>query len=176
MTACTIPAIGVRPPLLILVIVRAMAPVAGIPPKMGEAMLAIPCPISSVFELWWSPITPSATVADSSDSMAPSTAIVTAGPTNPLIVSHVSSGTTAPGRVELMLKRSPMVSMVVTPAYSLSSRATMVMRIIATNEPGSAFSGDRWNIRASMGQEAMSVTLNIPTIADHVSMVPICAK
>ena len=50
-TACTIPAIGVRPPLLMLVIVRAMAPVAGIPPNIGEARLATPCATSSVFEL-----------------------------------------------------------------------------------------------------------------------------
>ena len=42
-TECTIPAIGVRPPLLMLVIVRAMAPVAGIPPNIGEARLATPC-------------------------------------------------------------------------------------------------------------------------------------
>ena len=41
-TAWTMPATGVRPPLLILVIVRAMAPVAGIPPKRGEAILASP--------------------------------------------------------------------------------------------------------------------------------------
>ena len=34
-TACTTPATGVRPPLVMLVIVRAMAPVTGIPPKKG---------------------------------------------------------------------------------------------------------------------------------------------
>ena len=33
-TACTIPATGVRPPFFTFVAVRAMAPVAGIPPKM----------------------------------------------------------------------------------------------------------------------------------------------
>ena len=141
--ACMMPAIGVRPPLLIFVMVRAMAPVAGIPPKIGEAMFAIPCPISSVFELWWSPMTPSATVADSSDSIAPRTAMVTAGPTSPLTVSHVSSGTTAPGSVELMLKRSPMVSTLVTPAYCFSSRTATVMMIMATSEPGNALSGDK---------------------------------
>ena len=46
--ACTIPAIGVRPPFLMLVAVRAMAPVAGMPPNSGVTMLAMPCPISSV--------------------------------------------------------------------------------------------------------------------------------
>lgn len=33
---CTIPAIGVRPPFFTLAAVRAMAPVAGIPPKRPE--------------------------------------------------------------------------------------------------------------------------------------------
>jgi len=41
-SAWTIPATGVRPPLRTLVAVRAMAPVAGIPPNSGEAMLARP--------------------------------------------------------------------------------------------------------------------------------------
>ena len=58
------PATGVRPPLLILVIVRAMAPVAGMPPNSGVSRLAAPCAISSVFESWRSPVTPSATVAE----------------------------------------------------------------------------------------------------------------
>ena len=64
-TACTMPATGVFPPLLMFAMVRAMAPVAGIPPNSGVAMLATPCAISSVLESCLSPITPSATVADS---------------------------------------------------------------------------------------------------------------
>ena len=48
--ACMMPATGVRPPLLMLVIVRAMAPVAGIPPNSGDARLAMPWAISSVLE------------------------------------------------------------------------------------------------------------------------------
>ena len=42
-SAWTIPAIGVRPPFFTLVAVRAMAPVAGMPPKSGETTLAKPC-------------------------------------------------------------------------------------------------------------------------------------
>ena len=72
------PATGVLPPLLMLVIVRAIAPVAGIPPKKGTTTFATPCAMSSVLELCLSPITPSATMADSRDSMAPSMAIVNA--------------------------------------------------------------------------------------------------
>ena len=41
-TACTIPATGVRPPTRTLVAVRAIAPVAGIPPNSGDARLAMP--------------------------------------------------------------------------------------------------------------------------------------
>ncbi len=77
-TACITPATGERPPLLMLVIVRAMAPVAGIPPKNGVTMLATPCATSSMFELCRLPITPSATVADNRDSIAPSMAMVNA--------------------------------------------------------------------------------------------------
>ena len=47
---CTIPAMGVRPPFLILVAVRAIAPVAGIPPKIEEKILAVPCATSSILE------------------------------------------------------------------------------------------------------------------------------
>ena len=49
------PATGVRAPARMLVAVRAMAPVAGSPPKSGEAMLAMPWAISSTFGLWRSP-------------------------------------------------------------------------------------------------------------------------
>ncbi len=41
-TACTIPAIGVRPPFLMLAAVLAIAPVAGIPPNSAEPTLPIP--------------------------------------------------------------------------------------------------------------------------------------
>ena len=39
---CTIPAMGVRPPFLMLAAVRAMAPVAGIPPNRAEAIFPAP--------------------------------------------------------------------------------------------------------------------------------------
>ncbi len=40
--ACVIPATGVRPPFLTFVAVRAIAPVAGMPPNSEEAMFATP--------------------------------------------------------------------------------------------------------------------------------------
>ena len=80
--ACVRPAIGVVPPLRMLVAVRAIAPVAGIPPKSGDAMLATPWATSSVFARCRLPVSESATTADSSDSMAASSAMVNAGVTS----------------------------------------------------------------------------------------------
>lgn len=48
-TAWTMPAMGVRPPLLMFAAVRAMAPVAGMPPNGAEAMLPVPCATNSMF-------------------------------------------------------------------------------------------------------------------------------
>ena len=45
--ACTMPATGVRPPARTLVTVRAIVPVAAIPPNNGLTRLAMPCAISS---------------------------------------------------------------------------------------------------------------------------------
>src|SRR3546814_2767145 len=50
-----------------LVAVRAMAPVAAIPPNSGRIRLATPWPMSSWFESCRVPAIPSATVADSSE-------------------------------------------------------------------------------------------------------------
>ena len=78
-----IPAIGVCAPERMLVAVRAIAPVAGSPPNMGETMLATPCAISSTLGLWRSLLMRSDTTADMSDSIAPSIATVKAGPSSP---------------------------------------------------------------------------------------------
>ena len=90
--AWTIPATGVRPPLFTFVAVRAIAPVAGIPPKSGETMFATPWATSSMFERCLPPIMPSATTADSSDSIPASSAIVKAGPTSAVAVPSVTCG------------------------------------------------------------------------------------
>ena len=48
-TEWTMPATGVAAPARTLVTVRAIVPVAGMPPKNGVTMLATPCAISSWF-------------------------------------------------------------------------------------------------------------------------------
>ena len=70
---------GVRPPLLILVIVRAVAPVTGRPPRKGTTILAIPKAISSVLGECLSLIIPSTIRAVSKLSIAASKAIEKAG-------------------------------------------------------------------------------------------------
>ncbi|MPN01105.1 hypothetical protein SDC9_148308 [bioreactor metagenome] len=70
---------GLLPPFFTLAAVLAIAPVAGIPPKIPEATFATPWAINSMFESCFPPIIPSATTAESSDSMAASIAIVKAG-------------------------------------------------------------------------------------------------
>ena len=109
------------------------------PPKMGEAMLAMPWAISSVLESWRSPMTPSATAADSNDSMAPSTAMVMATGNRFFTASQLRVGTVASGKAAWMLKRSPIVSMQVMPPYCLRHHTATVTRTMATNEPGIFF-------------------------------------
>ena len=79
-TQWTKPASGLVPPWRIFVAVRAIAPVAAIPPKRGQTIFARPWPNNSWLELCWWPVIPSATTADNNDSIAPSIAIVKAGP------------------------------------------------------------------------------------------------
>jgi hypothetical protein len=72
------PATGVRPPAFTFVAVRAIAPVAGIPPKSGVARFAMPCATNSMFGRCLPPIIPSDTTAESSASMPANSAIVNA--------------------------------------------------------------------------------------------------
>ena len=126
------PATGVFPPLRILVMVRAIAPVAGMPPKSGVIILAIPCPISSVLERCLPPVAPSATIALSKDSIAPSMAMVKAGANNNLKVSKLITGRDGKGIVALISpKRVPMVS-----TGSWKAETAMVLNSSAIKVPG----------------------------------------
>ena len=97
-SACTMPATGVRAPHLMLVAVRAMAEVAAMPPNRGETMLARPWAISSWLESWRSSVMPSATTAHSSDSMAARSAMVVAGRIRCWILAQLRSGHWKVGR------------------------------------------------------------------------------
>ena len=86
------PETGDFAPDRIFVAVRAIAPVAGIPPTIGDTRLATPCAISSTFELCRSPLMLSATTAESRLSTAASKATVSAEGSSGMIRSARNSG------------------------------------------------------------------------------------
>ena len=132
------------------VIVRAIAPVAGMPPKNGTTTFATPCAMSSVFELCLSPITPSATIADNRLSMAPNIAIVNAeGKSFCTIVKNDSpSASSIDGRCGAGMPcgkayRSLIVCTEAMPhdagAYDFNSHTAKVANTIAARLPGIRF-------------------------------------
>ena len=123
-----------------------------------------------MFESWRSPITPSATVAESKDSIAPRIAIVIAGDTNPLITFHEIEGISASGNWFEIENLSPIVSTLSTPAYCLSSSTATVITMMAIRLPGSFFNTLLY--LAIIGHAAITATEPIPTPALHRSMVP----
>ncbi len=78
-SAATIPATGCSRAGADIVAVRAMAPVAGMPPMQAPALIGDALRHHSQLERWRRPVMPSATMADSSDSIPPSRKIVKAG-------------------------------------------------------------------------------------------------
>ena len=108
-------------------------------------------------------MTPSATAAESSDSMAPSMAMIMAGWARRVMLSQVIRGTSGCGRADEMVKRSPMVSMPSMPR-DFRPRAARVMRIMATREPGMR--------RLTLGVNTMIRMLHTPTSRAHQLMVP----
>ena len=78
-TACVIPATGVRAPARMLVAVRAMRPSPAGRQTTATGRWPRPAPCVPCFGSWWSPDMRSATTAESSDSIAPSMATVSAG-------------------------------------------------------------------------------------------------
>ena len=84
--------------LMMMVMVRAMVPVAGMPPKNGVMKLATPCAISSWLGLCRSSIRPSAMRAHSRDSMAPSNVSVRVGMNRKRALLQLNSGHCKVGR------------------------------------------------------------------------------
>src|SRR5258708_16376363 len=135
------PAIGDCAPERMLVAVRAIAPVAGSPPNIGETMLATPWPMSSTLGLWWSLLMRSETTADMRDSIAPSMATVRAGPSKAWIRSARNLGITKCGKpTGIPPKREPMVS-----TGSLKSTTAAVPNRKATMAPGMRLERTRQN-------------------------------
>ena len=115
-----------------LVAVRAMVPVTGMPPNTAEPILAKPCATSSQLERWRRPVMPSATTADSSDSIEPSSAKAAASGSTASTLSAEKSGSAGQGSVRGMPpKREPIVS-----TGSDSRKAASEATTMATSMPG----------------------------------------
>src|SRR5262249_41697123 len=144
-TAWIIHATGDLAPERILVAVRAMAPVAGIPPTSGTAILAIPCATSSTLGLCLSPLIRSETTADISDSIAPKSATVNAGESSGTIIDGSNVGTTIdgspcgipPNRVPIVSTDKPVSATTVVPSTSATiypgTRGTNFLHVRMTN-------------------------------------------
>ena len=105
------PATGPCAPERTFVAVRAIVPVTQNPPNRDEPRFATPCATNSQFDLWRRPVMPSATTAESSDSIAPSRVkAIAAGSTATIRASEIS-GRAGSGRDEgIPPNRVPMVS------------------------------------------------------------------
>ena len=125
------PATGVLPPFFTFAAVRAMAPVAGIPPNSTEPMLPTPCATSSMLLRWCELIMLSATTQDRSDSIAARMAMVMPLGSWSASRSTLSWGMRNSGRSLLMTYRSPMV---LTCMPKPLTRAIPAMS--ATRDPG----------------------------------------
>ena len=132
-TAWIIPATGVRPPLFTLAVVRAIAPVAGIPPNRIEPMLATPWATSSQSALWRLPVMPSATTAESRDSIAASIAIVRAEGINSRAIDRLNGGRCGVGSV---LGIPPNLLPIVSTPCTSNSATMHEAAITATIIPG----------------------------------------
>ncbi len=126
-----------------------MVPVTQMPPNSAEPILAAPCATSSLLERWRRPLMPSATTAESSESMAPSSAKAAASGSTAWIFASVISGNDGIGLLRGMPpKRVPMVSTgsassaaataVITTAISIAGhvgfhrRTSAMMAMVAT--------------------------------------------
>lgn len=140
-------ATGVRPPFFTLVAVRAIAPVAGMPPKMEEKIFAVPCATNSILDLWLPPIIPSDTTADNRDSIDPNKAIVKAGRTRFLIIVKSKFGSDGVGNKDWILPNLlPIVS-----TGRFNNCIAAVVTSIAINEPGT--------LRVTFGQKEIIATV-----------------
>ena len=145
----TMPETGVVPPLRMFAEVRAIAPVAGRPQKNGHTMFARPWAISSVFALCRSLMRPSATTAESSDSMEPRIAIVHAGAISPRMRSMRDHRTANGGKLDGIAFGPNRMPTVATPWACDQPRAAIptLATTVATMIPGS-------RLQPNLGQTA----------------------
>ena len=134
-SAWTIPATGDVAPRRMLVAVRAIAPVAGMPPKSGTTRLARPWATSSTSGLCRSPHMLSATTAESRLSIAASIATVNAEGKSGRIRSARNSGSASAGSPVGM----PPNLVPIVPTWMPAKTQAMVVATRAMIMPGSFF-------------------------------------
>ena len=115
-----------------------MAPVAGIPPNITEAMFPRPWAVSSAFELLWELTILSATTQESSDSIAAKIAMVKAsGKTAEILEKLISIPFKAKGgSPEGIVYKSPMV---LTPLPKTGMNFTITAPTITAISEGGIF-------------------------------------
>src|SRR4051812_18220860 len=157
--ACTMPATGDVAPDRMFVAVRAIAPVAGIPPNIGTTTLATPCASSSTSGLCRSPPMLSATTADNKLSIAASIATVQAEGSSGRIKSTRNSGIEIAGSPVGM---PPNLLPIVSTPIDNAAHATVVANK-ATIEPGTRFvtSGHNNTIPSVITAVEVAVTLTV---------------
>eukprot|EP01022_Parablepharisma_sp_SALTPOND_P012225 TRINITY_DN1566_c0_g2_i1.p1 TRINITY_DN1566_c0_g2~~TRINITY_DN1566_c0_g2_i1.p1 ORF type:complete len:1815 (-),score=421.25 TRINITY_DN1566_c0_g2_i1:71508-76952(-) len=162
--AWMMPAMGENAPARMLVTVRAIAPVAGMPPKSTEPMLAAPCAESSTLELCVSPVMPSATTAESRDSIPASRAMVSASGRRVWMRSKVISGRTISGMARGMPPNLlPMVSTSSPRIHTARAASTT-----PTTGPGMRGLNLRMRMMEARARTAMATVFGL--------MVPACWK
>jgi len=159
------PEMGPRAPARTLVAVRAMVPVTQMPPNSAEPILAKPCATSSQLERWRRPVMPSATTADNSDSMAPSSANAIASGNTASTFATENVGNAGKGNSRGMPpQRVPMVS-----TGMLKAQVTMAAMTTAIRMPGQV-GRNRFNPMMIRIYSAAS------TIADTLAVGTPCAS
>jgi hypothetical protein len=170
------PATGPRAPARTLVAVRAIVPVTTMPPNSAAPTFAAPCATSSQFERWRRPVMPSATVAESKDSMAPSKAKANASGRTAAILARLKAGSAGAGRpAGTPPKREPIVSIGKPKSAAATLAAATEIRIAGA--PGAARRRPTMSaivsaaIPAAYGLKVESAS----AAARAVSTAPVCA-
>ena len=158
-SACAMPEMGVRPPLLALAAVRAMAPVAGMPPNRTDPMLPMPCATSSMLQRWCELIIESATTHESSDSIAAKMAMVMPLASSSRNNSKLSAGAWNWGKPPEIVYKSPIV-------------LTFIPRPPTKTQPASTETMEAGILSVTMGQKIKMARHREPTISASMLKVP----
>ena len=149
-----------------LAAVRAIAPVAGMPPNNADAIFPAPCATNSISERCFPLIMPSATTQESRDSIAASTAMVNAFGTAAFTVSKVTDGRWKDGSALLMVYRFPMVD-----TFNGRNCTINIPAMTAIRDPGIFLKtiGDTIRIARLTAPTSTAAQLMVPTFSANAA-------